>query len=125
MQVVLAVPHRDLRLALELYLAEEPGVFLVGVTTDAAGTRALTATAHLDLLLMSWDLPGCHPASFITELAAQRMAAGVIVLCADEVARAEALAAGASAAISSWDPPDRLADALAAARVLTRYTRPA
>jgi hypothetical protein len=41
MRVVLAVLNRDLRLALELYLGEEPGVLLVGMATDAAGTRAL------------------------------------------------------------------------------------
>lgn len=120
MQVVLAVHHRDLRLALELYLAEEPGVFLVGVATDAAGTRALTTTASPDLLLMSWNLPGCVPAAFVAEFSALPMPAGIIVLCADEASRAEALAAGAAAAISSWDPPAHLSDALAVARVLTR-----
>ncbi len=116
MRVVLAAPNRDLRLALELFLAEEPGVFLAGVATDLAGARALLAAARPDLLLLTWDLDGGAAVAFAREARAAGWTAQVILLCRDEDERAAALAAGATATVSSWDPPERLTRAVADAR---------
>jgi DNA-binding NarL/FixJ family response regulator len=120
MRVVLAAPNRDLRLALQMFLAEEPGVFLVGVATDASGARALLASARPDLLLLTSDLGEGSAMAFAREARAAGWAPQIILLCRDEDERAEAWATGAVACVSSWDPPERLALAVAAARAATR-----
>ncbi len=112
MQVVLAIPDRHLRLALELFLDEQPGVFLVGAAAEAASVEALVRTLTPDALIMSWSLPGCPPEQLLTDLARLASPPQVIVLAGDESARSSALAAGASAFVMSWDPPSDLTDAL-------------
>jgi DNA-binding NarL/FixJ family response regulator len=114
------VANRDLRLALELFLAEEPGVFLAGVATDAAGARALLASVRPELLLLTWDLDGGKAAAFAEETRAAGWAKHIILLCRDEDERAVALAAGATACVSSWDPPQRLAQVVAEAQAAAR-----
>ena len=126
MQVVLAVPDRRLRLALELFLDEEPGLQLVGTTAEAAGARALVETLSPDALIMSWSLPGCAPDTLLAELKQRQASLDVIVLGGDEAARSFALAAGASAFVMSWDPPSDLTDALrwTASRVARAHNGP-
>jgi DNA-binding NarL/FixJ family response regulator len=116
MRVVLAAPNRDVRLALELFLAEEPGVFVAGVATDAVGARALLASVQPELLLLTWDLDGGSAAAFALEARRAGWAEQIILLCRDESEREAALAAGVTACVSSWDPPERLAHAVANAR---------
>ena len=125
MQVVLAVPHRDLRLALELYLAEEPGLFLAGVATDLAGARALLATIKPEMLIMTWDLSEGGSAALAQETRAAAWTNQIIAVCAHDEQRSEALAAGADAVVSSWDGPDRLAEVVDAARRRARNAAPA
>lgn len=112
MQVVLGVPNRELRLALELYLDEEAGIFMAGAAGEAAGVRALVAAILPDLLIMTWDLPGCSAARFIRETRASEPATQVIVLSSDEGARTEALAAGAAAFVVSWGAASDLLTAI-------------
>jgi len=57
MRVVLAIQHRDLGLALQLCLDAEPTCSWWHVT-EAASLRALLWTAHPDLVILDWDLPG-------------------------------------------------------------------
>lgn len=123
MRVVLATSNRDLRLALELFLVEEPGVFLAGVATDAGVACALLAAARPDLLLLTWDLDGGAPSELAQEARAAGWTSQVLLLCRDEGERAAALAAGATAAVSSWDPPERLTHALAEARIRAHEAR--
>ena len=61
MQVVLAVQHSDLGLALQLSLDTVPGLFVVGMATETASLRALLRTADPDLVILDWDLPGYAP----------------------------------------------------------------
>ena len=67
MRTLLAIEQRDLRLALELYLDQEPGVIVVGTASEAASLRALLRTARPDLLLLDWDLPGYAPPNLLME----------------------------------------------------------
>ena len=109
MQVVLAVPNYDLRLALELFLGEERGIFVVGSVGDAISALALVTASLPDLLVVTWDVPDGSTARLIRETRSLQPAPQVIVLGSDESARAEALAAGATAFVSSWGPvPDLL-----------------
>ncbi len=116
MQVVLAAQHRDLQLALQLYLDAEPGLFVVGTVTEAASLRALLRTAYPDLVLLDWDLPGYAPIPLLAEIKRPRPSPQVIVLGRDEGARQEALAAGADAFVVSGDTPSDLMAAIRQSR---------
>lgn len=105
MQVVLAVPDGDLRLALELYLHEEPGVFVEAATADAASALAVLGQARPDLVILSWEPLDSDCLRLMQAAHARQIMADVIVLCRDEEASAAAQAAGANAVVSSWDPP--------------------
>jgi DNA-binding NarL/FixJ family response regulator len=116
MRVVLAVANPHVRLAVELYLANEPGIFLVAVATDATGTRALLRSVAPDALIVSCDLPDLPVEQLIAEARASGAVRAVIVLCPDEVTCAQAQAAGATATVSSWDRPQALSDAVRSER---------
>jgi DNA-binding NarL/FixJ family response regulator len=120
MQAVLAIPNPDLRVALELYLAEETGLYVVAAASDAESACALLQTAAPDLLIMSWDLPGSHPARLMKAARSGEPAIDVIVLCVDEVAQASAERAGATAVVTSWGTPRHLSDAVTHVQALRR-----
>jgi DNA-binding NarL/FixJ family response regulator len=112
MQVVLAVQHRDLGLALQLYLDGEPDLFVVGTVTEAASLRALLWTADPDLVILDWDLPGYAPIPLLAEAKRPSPSPQIIVLGSDEGIRQQALAAGADAFALSGDLPGELLAAI-------------
>jgi DNA-binding NarL/FixJ family response regulator len=120
MQVVLGIENGDLRLALQLYLDEEPGLFIVGAATEAASLRALLHTASPDLLILGWDLPGYPTVSLLAEVRRLEEPPQVIVLGSDEGARQTALAAGADAYVLIGDLPVDLTSNVRQARMRHR-----
>ena len=112
MRVVLAIQHRDLGLALQLCLDAEPDLFVVGTVTEAASLRALLWTAHPDLVILDWDLPGYAFIPLLAEVKRPRPSPQIIVLGSDEGIRQEALAAGADAFVLSGDLPGDLLAAI-------------
>lgn len=113
MRVVLAVQHRDLGLALQLYLDAEPGASVVGTATEAASLRALLRTAYPDLIILDWNLPGYASIQLLAEVKRVRSSPQIIVLGDDQGVRQAALAAGADALVVRGDLP---ADLMAAIR---------
>ena len=103
MQLILAVEPSDLRLALQLYLDTEPGLFVVGIVAEAASLRSLLQTAHPDLVILDWNLPGYAPIHLLAEAKQLRHCPQVIVLGRDKGVGQEALAAGADAFVLSGD----------------------
>jgi NarL family two-component system response regulator LiaR len=116
MRVLLAVQHRDLGLALQLYLDTEPDLFVVGTAAEAASLRALLETTDPDLVILDWDLPGYAPTQLLTGARQPRHWPQVIVLGRDEGVREEALAAGADAFVLCGDPPADLIAAILQSR---------
>jgi len=112
MRVVLAVQHRDIRLALQLYLDGEPSLSIVGTAVEAASLRALLHTTHPDLVILDWDLPGYASTPLLAEVKRSSPPPQIIVLGTDERLRRTALAAGADLFILSGDLPDDLSDAI-------------
>jgi len=121
MQLVLAVQPRDLALALQLYLDAEPGLFVVGTATEAASLRALLRTAHPDLVILDWDLPGYATIHLLAEAKRLQHCPQIIVLGRDEGVRQEALAAGADAFLLSGDSAVDLMAAIRESRERHRY----
>ena len=118
MRTLLAVEQHDLRLALELYLDQEPGVIVVGMASEAASLRALLRTARPDLLLLDWDLPGYAPSNLLIEAKRLGSPPHVILLGKDLKVKQAALDAGADAFVLRGDLPDQLLAAIRHARML-------
>jgi len=116
MQALVATEQADLRLAIELYLVEEPGMDVVGTVSEAAGLRSLARITRPDLIMLDWDLPGHSPTNLVTELKRIDSRPQVIVLGKELEQRPVVLAAGADAFVLKGDPPGRLLTAIRQAR---------
>ena len=97
MRILLATEQPELRLALGLFLSEEPGMTIVGSASEAASLRSLLITARPELVLLDWDLPGHPPASLVAEAKSLNPHPHVIVVGKELDAKQAALAAGADA----------------------------
>jgi DNA-binding NarL/FixJ family response regulator len=116
MQILVATKDADLRLAIELYLSEEPGMDVVGTASGAASMRALLQTCRPELVLLDWDLPGHPPASLLAEAKSLNPRIKVIVLGKDPALKQVALASGADAFFVRGDSPRPLVTAIRQAR---------
>jgi DNA-binding NarL/FixJ family response regulator len=113
MDTLLAIHSRDLRLAIDLLLREEPGINVVGVASETEALMALLQTARPDLILLDWDLPGRPILETLPKI--QRAATRhpkVIVLGDREQDRESALTAGADEFIIKGEPPQHLVAAI-------------
>ena len=117
MNVVLAVRQAHTRLALELVLNEEPGVTVVGMASETEGLLALTRTAHPDLVVLEWGLPGRPAEAVLAEVQALASPIRFLILGHDPMLRQSALMAGACAFALVGEPPELLLAALRRVRV--------
>lgn len=108
MHILVATKQSDLRLAIELYLTEEPGLDIVGTVSDAASLRAVLPASHPDLVLLDWDLLGHPPADLVAEAKSLASRPQVIVLGKDFDVKPTALAAGADDFVLKGDSPQHL-----------------
>ena len=112
MRVLLAVAQPDLRLGIELLLDAEPGVTVVGGASETEGALALVATAHPDVMLLDWDLPGRPCSAVLAEARGADPRPAMVVLGRQARTEEAALAAGADAYVLRGDPPEQLLDAV-------------
>lgn len=117
MNVVLAIRHADARLALELLLSEEPGISIVGEASETAGLLALIQTAHPDLVVVEWALPGRPTLEVLAEAHTLTGKVRFLVLGQDPSEKQFALAAGGHAFVLIGDPPEHLLAAVRQARI--------
>jgi DNA-binding NarL/FixJ family response regulator len=116
MHILIATKQPDLRLAIELYLTEEPGLDIVSTVSDAASLRALLQASHPDLVLLDCELPGPPATDLLAEVRTLNPHLQVIVLGNDLDAKPTALAAGADAFVRIGDSPRHLLTAVQQAR---------
>jgi DNA-binding NarL/FixJ family response regulator len=120
MNIVLAVRQAHTRLALELVLSEEPGVTVVGMASETEGLLALARTAHPDLVVLEWGLPGRPVEAVLADAQALPSPIRFLVLGRDPDLKQPALQAGACAFVLVGDPPELLLLALRQARMSLR-----
>jgi DNA-binding NarL/FixJ family response regulator len=120
MNVVLAVRQAHARLALELVLCEEPGLTVVGTASETEGLLALTRTAHPNLVVLEWGLPGRPAGALLADARALASPIHFLVLGHDPAIRQPALSAGACAFVLIGDPPELLLAALRQVRTALR-----
>lgn len=114
MKVLLAVESRDLRLALDLFLKELPGVLVVGATCCTEGVLALLRSVEIDLVVLQWTLPGLPATELLDSARALFSPPRFLVLGSRAADEEAAAAAGADAFALIGDTPQSLLDALAA-----------
>ena len=97
--LVLADDHRLMRQALRSLLEADPGLAVVGETSDGLGVLALVEALRPDVLVVDLRMPGMGGMDVIRNLAQRRMPTLVVVLSMllDEAHVAEALDLGARA----------------------------
>jgi DNA-binding NarL/FixJ family response regulator len=108
MDTLLAIHSRDLRLAIDLLLREEPGINVVGFTSETEGLMALLQTTCPDLILLDWDLPGRSLTDVLPKIRCKTPQPKIIVLGDRERYREPALSAGVDAFIVKGEPPQLL-----------------
>ena len=117
MRVVVADSDPRVRSALRVLLREEPGLVLVGESSDLPGLVAQVRQLKPDLVLLDWELPGHPVAALLLAQASLDYKPKVIIFSARPESEEVALAAGADAFVSKGDPPGAL---LSAFRQLTQ-----
>ena len=58
MRIFIADGDSGTRLALQMYLHREPGLYVTGMTTQTQGLVTQVAASQPDVLLLDWKLPG-------------------------------------------------------------------
>ena len=114
---VLLVEDNDVyRSSLELLLALQAGIDVVGAVGAGNEAAAAAARHRADVVLMDYRLPGLDGAAATREVIAASGAA-VVCLTAEATAeeREEIVRAGASALVEKGDPVEALAAAIRAA----------
>jgi DNA-binding NarL/FixJ family response regulator len=114
MRVLLADAQPKVRSALRLLLKYQPGVRVVGEVGDAENLLIQILSAHPDLILVDWGLPGLAAIGSLPALRKDNPNLKVIVMSGRPEECQQALAAGADAFISKMDPPEQLLTALLA-----------
>jgi DNA-binding NarL/FixJ family response regulator len=112
MRVLLAAKNYHLRVSLELFVSEEPGMQVVGAVSETEGLQALIKTTHPDLVILDWELPGRQLCELLEDLRRKFVAAKFIVLGMDGEDRDNAMESGAHAFVLKASPPEYLLNAM-------------
>lgn len=108
MRVLLADGHIRVRRALRMFIAEVPGLRIVGEVWDADALLREASTLQPDLILLDWELHGMPAGKPISALRGLNLSARVIVLSWRPDSERGALAAGADGFVSKASGPERL-----------------
>lgn len=119
LKVLLADDQASIRWALRTFLREEPGVALVGETSETEALLTLVEATRPDLILLDWELPGRPIIELFSVLQTLDSQVKVIALSSHPEARQAALLAGAAGFVSKNDPPERLLTTLRGLRLET------
>jgi DNA-binding NarL/FixJ family response regulator len=111
MRVLVADSDARVRSALHLLLQQEPGLTLIGESSDLVSLVVQVKEFQPHLVLLDWDLPGRPAAALLLALCTLDVRPKVIVLSARPEAKQAAMAAGAHAFVSKVDSPESLLEA--------------
>lgn len=108
MRILLADKQPQVRFALKVLLERQSGYEVVGEAVSTEELLLQTQTAHPDLVLLDWDLPGLEKIKSVAPLKQYCPHLFVAVLSGRFEARHAALSAGADAFVSKSEPPEVL-----------------
>ena len=119
-RVIVAHGDQRVRSALRLLVREEPGLALVGESSDLPSLVAQLGELKPGLVLLDWELPGRPAAALLLAQTTLDNKPRVIVFSARPELEEMILAAGADRFVSKGDAPEAL---LSAFRQLTEKSR--
>jgi DNA-binding NarL/FixJ family response regulator len=112
MRIFIADADRELRLALQILLHQEAGMYVTGMAVRTEGLAAQVAASQPDVLLLDWGLPGGSIADVLAELGQSVSRPQVVVMSVNPDTEQDAMAAGADLFVAKNVPPSELLEAL-------------
>lgn len=122
MRVFIADGNSSVRLALQMYLQQEPGLYVTGMAAEANGLPTQVEASKPDVLLLDSHLPGPSMEGMISEIRGLDSPPFILVMSIKSESREPALAAGADGFISKNALPDDLIEQF---RILRQSPGPA
>ncbi len=108
MRLFIAEADQELRIALQMFLHQEPGMPVVGIAVHTKGLLTQLAASQPDVLLLDWHLPGRPPTDVLADLNALEQRPQIIILSLHPEEESEAMAAGADGFVTKTASSDRL-----------------
>jgi DNA-binding NarL/FixJ family response regulator len=108
LRAYIADDEAEVREALRLLLEQKLGCQIVGEAAHTHGLISLVGSAHADLVLIDWELPGRVDARLLEGLRQLASRPCIFVCSSYPDLKEAALAAGADAFAGKGDPPELL-----------------
>jgi DNA-binding NarL/FixJ family response regulator len=108
LRAYIADDEAEVREALRLLLEQKLGCQIVGEAAHTHGLISLVGSAHVDLVVIDWELPGRVDARLLEGLRQLASRPRIIVCSSYPDLKEAALAAGADAFAGKGDPPELL-----------------
>jgi len=112
MRIILAIADRDLRLAIELLLSDEPGIEVVGAASETEGLIALVKSTCPDFVLVDLDLTGRMVDDALGEMKSFKYRTVFVAMGKYPELKAFAVKSGADVYVTIGDPPENLLAAI-------------
>ena len=119
MRLFIADGNSSVRLALQMYLQQEPGLYVTGMASEAEGLPAQIEASRPDVLLLDAHLPGASIEDLLSDIRGLKSPPKIVVLSIKPEEKGPALSAGADAFINKNAPPDELLEAVRSLRETT------
>ena len=109
MRLFIADGNSSIRLALQMYLQQEPGIYVTGMATNADGLPAQLEASRPDVLLMDSHLPGSSMQDLLSDISGlDTPPKKIVVLSIKPEVKELALSAGADAFICKNALPEEM-----------------
>jgi DNA-binding NarL/FixJ family response regulator len=116
MRLFIADGNSFVRLALQMYLQQEPGLYVTGMATEAEGLSAQVEASRPDVLLLDSHLPGAPMRGLLSDIRGLESPPKIVVLSIKPEVKDPALSAGADAFISKNAPPEDMLELIRSLR---------
>ena len=119
MRVFIADGNSSVRLSLQMYLQQEPGLYVTGMASEAEGLPAQVEASQPDVLLLDSHLPGASMQGLLSDIRGLESPPKIVVLSIKPEDQEPAFSAGADAFISKNAPPEELLEVIRSLRDTT------
>ena len=116
MRLFIADGNSSVRLSLQMYLQQEPGIYVTGMASEAEGLPAQVEASRPDVLLLDSHLPGATMQSLLSDIRGLESPPKIVVLSIKPEDKEPALSAGADAFSSKNAPPEELLEVVRSLR---------
>jgi DNA-binding NarL/FixJ family response regulator len=107
-RVFIAEADKEMRLALQVLLHQEAGVYVTGMAVQTKGLVEQVTASEPDVLLLDWHLPGDPVLGLLGDIHALKERPKIVALSVRCEEESEILASGADYFICKDSSPDKL-----------------